>query len=470
MEERYLAATDLGSSKVALMIAKVEGDDVQVNYYGTRPSEGIRNGGVFNPQLARGPVSSLIHEAEEALGIKITQVLVGTPGYQVVERVGEALIDKSDSDSVVTKEEIEALKNIALGEYPIDNPKMESIYGCVPQSFSTDDQIQMTDENEIVGMISDMVGGHYKMFIGRKKLLDNIDQVFNGLQIARNEVFTPVALGNVILTADEKDSGVALVDMGAGVTSVAVYKGGILRHYASIPFGGATVTGDIRLESGFSEKLSENIKLAYGACIPEKLSNLGDKIIRVNYPESGNYRDIKIDYLARVIAAREKEIIEAILWEIQQSGFADDLRGGVVLTGGASEMTNISALFSDMSGYNVRVGYPKRNYSCIGFPQARETAAATCVGLIMEAKANSRLNCVGQVFRKAEPSSETVEEEAEATPGTLFGEKQMEGVETREEKVKPERKKKPEARWVKKTKEGIKGFFDSANSLFDDAD
>lgn len=469
MEERYLAAIDLGSSKVALMVAKVEAGDVQVLYHGTRPSEGIRSGGVFNPLLARGPVSSLVKEAEDSLGIKITQVLVGTPGYPVMETLGEAFIDKSDEEGSISREEVDALKNIALGEYPIDDPGKKAIYGCVPQFFSTEDQIQVTDENEIVGIISNRVAGHYKMFIGRKKLLDDIDQVFNPLEIAHRDIFTPVAVGDIILSSDEKESGVALVDMGAGVTSISVYMGGILRHYASIPFGGSSVTGDIRLESGFSEKLSENLKLAYGACIPEKLSNLSDKIIRVNYLENGNYRDIKIQYLSQIIAAREKEIIDAVLWEIQQSGFADELRSGVVLTGGAAEMTNLSSLVSDLSGYNVRIGYPRKIYNCTGFPQARETSAEVCVGLIMAGKNTPGLNCVGKVLRHEfpDPDPQVATGQSAAEPdngGKLFSDEEV-------EKVKPEPKaqQKPPRKtptWVRKIGELV----ERGGSLFDEAD
>ena len=343
----------------------------------------------------------------------------------------------------------------------------------VPQSFSTDDQIQMTDEDEIVGMMSSVVAGHYKMFIGRKKLLDNIDQIFNALQLANHKVFTPVAVGDVILSSDEKDSGVALVDMGAGVTSVSVYMGGILRHYASIPFGGATVTSDIRLESGFSERLSENLKLAYGACIPEKLVTLSDKIIRVNYPENGNFRDIKVQYLSRIIAEREKEIIQAVLWEIQQSGYADELRSGVVLTGGAAEMTNLSSLMSSISGYNVRIGYPRKYFNCTGFPEAREASAEVILGLIMAGKTQEMLNCVGRIDRPAvEPDTHDEEEAAEepqAGGDKLFSDEEMDKmVEKPEKKKKPEKVKKnrPRPVWITK----ISDFVENASELFDGAD
>lgn len=465
MEDRHIAAVDIGSSKFALMVARVEGDDVQVVYHKSLPSRGVNHGGVINPTKAGEIVGGLIRDAESSLRLKLTQVLVGTPRYKVLERDAAAQFKRTDSSIGITQEEFRSLKEIAKDDCPVDDPEKESVYGCVHQSFSTDEDIQMYHEDDIVGMMSDTFSGNYKLYIGRKILLDNIYRIFNGIGVTVAQCcFSPLVLGDVILSRDEKDSGVALIDMGAGVTSVSVYAGGVLRHHASIPFGGASVTGDIHLESGFSERLSENIKLAYGCCMPEKLANLSDKIIRVNYPDSGNYRDIKVDYLAHVIGAREKEIIEAMLWEIERSGLADELRSGVVLTGGAAEMGNMGQLVSALSGYGVRIGYPHSHYSCVGFPSARSAAAGTCVGLIMAGKADRYVNCTGESIKgmRQEPKPHEADD-------TLFP-----PTEDREEPEKP--REKPKARpshkeniiW-RNIKSKAKKVDDAIGNLFDGA-
>lgn len=465
MEERFIAAVDIGSSKVALMVARVEGEDVQVLYYKSLPSKGVSHGGVLNPTKAAEPVGKLLDDAGGSLGAKITQVLVGTPRYRLVERDASAKFERTDTTIGITKEEFLTLKDIATDDCPVDNKDKESIYGCVHQSFNTDEDIQMYDEDEIVGMMSNTFSGNYKLYIGRKQLLDNIDRLFNilGVSVAR-KTFSPVALGDVILSKDEIDNGVALVDMGAGVTSVSVYSGGVLRHHAAIPFGGDSITGDIRHESGFSERLSENIKLAYGSCMPEKLANLSDKIIRVNYKESGNYRDIKVEYLAQVIRAREKEIIEAMLWEIERSGLADDLRSGVVLTGGAAEMSNIEQLFSAMSGYSVRIGYPRSHFSCSGYPSARSAAASACVGLVMDGKASQMVNCIGKATKDA-----AAKESGDGQPGTLFG-PGGEGEAKPDDKGKSGAAKNKKIKWYSKFKSKLNDVDDKMGDLFNDAE
>lgn len=414
MEDRHIASIDIGSSKIALMVAHVDGDDIQVVYHKSLASKGVNCGGVINSTRAGEVISKLIKDAEQSISAKITQVIVGTPRYKIVECDASAQINRTDPSTGITEEEFLSLKDMATTDCPVGDPDKESVYGCVHQSFSTDEDIQMYDEDEIVGMMSKTFCGNYKLYIGKKTLLDNIDRIFNDLNILAIRRFSPSVLGDVILSRDEKDSGVALIDMGANVTSVSVYTGGVLRHHASIPFGGHSITNDIHIESGFSEKLSENIKLAYGCCTPERLAHLSDKIIRVTYPESGNYRDIKVESLAQIISAREKEIIDAMLWEIESSGLADELRSGIVLTGGAAEMCNVNHLAGALSGYSVRIGYPRCNYDCQGYPSARSAAAATCVGLIISVKSNKNINCTGDVII---PLTEGGDPET----GTIFG-------------------------------------------------
>lgn len=414
MEDRHIASIDIGSSKIALMVAHIDGNDIQVVYHKSLASKGVNYGGVINSTRAGEVISRLIQDAEQSIGARITQVIVGTPRYRIVECDASAQINRTDPSTGITEEEFLSLKDMATTDCPVGDPDKESVYGCVHQSFSTDEDIQMYDEDEIVGMMSETFCGNYKLYIGKKTLLDNIDRIFNKLNIVATRQFSPSVLGDVILSRDEKDSGVALIDMGANVTSVSVYTGGVLRHHASIPFGGHSITNDIHIESGFSEKLSENIKLAYGCCTPERLAHLSDKIIRVTYRESGNYRDIKVESLAQIIRAREKEIIDAMLWEIESSGLADELRSGIVLTGGAAEMCNVSHLAGALSGYSVRIGYPRSNYDCQGYPSARSAAAATCVGLIMSVKSNKNINCTGDVITPLTEGGDT-------KTNTLFG-------------------------------------------------
>ncbi len=450
MDERYIAAVDLGTSKVALSVAKVEGNDVQIIYYDETPSDGIRYSYVFNPAKVGQPLTHIIRKAEKELGIKILQVVVGLPRYYVRQETATGSIPRTDVSSNITREEIDNLKNIALDTYPLNDSNTEFIYGAVAQSFTTDDFYQIV-EDDVEGMVSEKFEGNFKVFIGSRKNVNNLDKIFNeaGVAIA-NKYFIPDATARVVLFGEEMDNGVALIDFGGGVTSVSVYKNSILRHYAAIPFGGNSITTDIKNEGGFSMELAENIKLAFGACMPDKLANLSEKIIRILNNDSGAEKQLPVRYLSEIITARVEEIVNAILYEIQESGFADELRSGIVITGGGAELINIANFVKELSGYTVRVGYPIRRFSSDGCAGIGETAATGVIGMLMAAKDdNKKLNCLEEPpkphLAEEEVEEEVVEEEpAEefSTEGTVLDAKAWEKVKPAP-KPKPKREKKP---------------------------
>ena len=446
MDERYIAAVDLGTSKIALSVAWVEGNDVQILYYDEEPSDGIRYSYVFNPLKVSGPLRRSIEKAERELGIKILQAVVGLPRFYVRQEIATGSIPRSDVNSNITREEIENLKNIALDNYPLTDSDREFIYGAVAQSFTTDDCYQIV-EDDVEGMVSEKFEGNFKVFVGSRKNVSNIDKIFNeaGVAIA-NKYFVPDALSKVVLFSEELDNGVALVDLGGGVTSVSVYKNGILRHYAAIPFGGNSITTDIKDEGGFSMELSENIKLAFGACMPDKLANLSEKVLRIINNESGAEKQLPVRYLSEVITARMEEIVNAILYEIQMSGYADELRSGIVVTGGGANLINSANFIKELSGYSVRVGYPIRKFSSEGCTGTGETSATGVIGMLLAAKDdNPRLNCLEAPPKpKTEDENEENEKEAEMSEeadekDSVFNQDAWETVKPKTTKVKPPR-------------------------------
>ena len=400
MEERYIAAVDMGTGKIALTVAKISGDDVDIVYYKERPSDGIRNSAVFNPGKAEGPIREAIAEAEEELKIKIMQVVVGLPRCDVRQEIAQARVERTNPDESITREEVENLKAIAQDEYPLGDPDKDILYGAVAQSFSDDENFQLI-ENDIIGVISQNFEGNFKLFIGKKGAVRTIDKIFNDLGIAiARKYFTPSAQAKAVLTEDEMNGGVALVDFGAGATSVTIYQGKILRYYAAIPYGGKIITEDIRSECGISPRLAENIKYAFGACMPEKLLTLGEKTIQIEGGETEGFKQIPVKYLSEIITARVKEILDAVLYEIQQSGLADNLRHGMVITGGGAKLANLVSYIKEVSGYNVRTGKARRKFSAEGIQGIFDPAATTSVGMILSAKEDGLLSCVDPVQEK----------------------------------------------------------------------
>ena len=414
MEEKNIVAIDLGSSKIALTVANVNGNDVQVTYYKERPSTGIRYSSVYNIMHATEPLARIIREAEEALDIHISQVVVGMPKYPVRQETNSVVVKDRGEDTDIMAEDIADLKSYAEDSYPLEDPSKEAIYGVVAQSFSDSENFQII-EDDIIGMVSDVLEGHFKIFIGKKSNLKKIDTVMTKAGIsARKKYFTAETTAKAVLTDAEMENGVALIDFGGGSTSVTIYHGKVMRHYAAIPFGGKNITDDIKSECQISERLAENIKLAYGACMPEKLQSLSEKVLQIMSSNNEPSKQVTVKYLSEIITARIEEIIMAILYEIEESGFADMLKSGIVITGGVAQTANLSNFIYELSGYRVRTGYPKGQFSNAGCNGIKDTSAATSVGLILAAKDELGINCA-QACKNSE-SSVVIEQAEETNP------------------------------------------------------
>ena len=391
--EQHIVAIDLGTSKIALIVVKINGDDVQVVYYKETAAAGIINSGVSNMVQASVPLQHLIKDAEESLNIKINQAVIGMPKYPIRQEANSGKIMDRGEFTEITQEDIDNLKRFAEETYPLQSTEREAIYGAVAQSFSDGENFQIK-ENDIVGMSSNILEGHFKIFIGRRKELINADSLLAKVGIsARKKYFTADTTANVILSETEMENGVALVDFGGGSTSVTIYHDGIMRHYASIPFGGKNITHDIKSELQITERLAENIKMAFGACMPEKLLNMSEKVLHIIDKNSTQDKQVAVKYLSEIITARAREIVEAVLYEIQESGLAEHLRCGIVITGGVARTANLGMMINEMSGYNVRIGYPKSDITGYGVDGTHETSATTILGLVTAAMKEETVNC-----------------------------------------------------------------------------
>ena len=433
MTDRYIVAIDLGTSKLSITVAKVIGRDVQIVYYKESPSAGIRYSSVFHVTQAADAISKAVKEAEEALGIKITQAVVGMPKYPVRQESNTAKVNDRD----ITLENIAELKRYAQSDYPLESPEREAIYGAVAQSFSDGENFQII-ENDIIGMTSDTLEGNFKIFIGKRSDLNKIDTAMNKADlVAARKYFTADSTAKAVLTDSELENGVALIDFGAGCTSVSIYHGNIMRHYASIPFGGKSITDDIKSECLISERLAENIKLAFGACMPEKLQNLSEKIIHIRSNSTEPDKQLPVKYLSEIITARVEEIMMAIFYEIQNSGFADMLRSGVVVTGGCAEIANLNSFLYELSGYKVRTGYPRMLFSGQNCNGINDTSAVPSLGLIYSAL-HEEINCCLPVEQVEVIEETVVEEETEKVNdnGELFSEEEKKAIELTKEQKK----------------------------------
>ena len=453
MQERYIASADLGTSKIGLTVARVCGDDVQIIYHRETPSDGVRYSSVFNPGKASEALKAAIAKAQEELRIQIRQLVVGLPRYAVRQETASGKMMRTDPDSCITDEEIETLKSIALETYPLEDSANKEIYGAVAQSFNAEDIFQ-SNERDLVGATSEFLEGNFKVFVGKRKSMTNVTTTLKLAGIAPAGIyFLPDAVASAVLTDEEKENGVALIEIGAGVTSLCIYQGHIMRHYSAIPFGGRSITTDIKYECGFKEVLAENVKLAFGACMPEKLQSMSEKIIQINDEENGNYgQKLPVKYLSEIITCRAVEIIEAMLFMIQDSGYSEKLRSGIVLTGGGANLANLTGLVREMSGYKVRIGFPRlRKISAEGCDGITEASAAASVGLILAAKSDPTINCTSEPLpaptivddENEEEVEPEVVQEAESYEGTILDERTGVDEAIRKQKQQKPKKQKP---------------------------
>lgn len=391
MEDRYLVAIDLGSSKLAITVARTEGNNVHVVYYHEHESEGVDKSAILNEAKLTRALKAAIERAESELGIKIRHAAVCMPrkDIKVVTSQAEIVLDP---DKAITIDDVQELMKIAKENCGIENEDSEAVYSAVAQSYSDGEDFQIS-EQDIIGNEREKLEGNFKIFVGKKTGLKRLNKVFSDLGITPISVFTANSTARTVLSSGEMDSGVALVEIGAGVSSVTIYVGGVLRYYGSIPFGGKIITSDIRQECGIGESLAENIKKGYGICLPSKLQHMSEKKLQIRSANGGNDKQIPVKFLSEIITARMGEICDAMLYLIQESGLYDELRSGIVITGGGACIANCANLFSERSGYNVKIGYPVARFEygsdCDG---VHETSAASSLGMILEAKEMSEIN------------------------------------------------------------------------------
>jgi len=382
MEEKQIVTIDLGTRKLGLSVSRILGGAVpEVLCYNEFPSAGIGHGKVMNPSRLSDALRGAIADTERYLGIKIFQAEVNLQKYDIRELDFTASIDIPPCECI-SNSNMEELENIAWEQARLFS-EGDEVYGLVAQGFDTPDYISLSRE-DIIGMMTTTLVGHYKAYLGKPDMRNYIDHAFRscGIETVRT-VFAPNRVGEAVLSVSEMESGVALIDLGAGASSVSIFHGGVLRHYGAIPFGGDTVTSDIRTRVGIDARLAENIKMGYGGCLVNKMATLGDRTLKITDKNQKAKTEVRTQFLREIITARMKEIIEALLWEIQKSGYADSLKSGIVLVGGGANMLNIGTFITQISGYTARVGAPVRD--CISGESSFHTpSAAASSALILD--------------------------------------------------------------------------------------
>ena len=407
----YITAIDLGTTKVVGLVGeKTPYGGCKVIAYSERPSQGVMRGEVVNIQNVLNAVAPCVEELQQKTEAKIAQVYVGIAGQHIRSRAESNVITREQVTEEIAWDEIHKLEQ---NMYKSRLEPGEEILHVIPQCYHVDDYMELSDP---VGMMGKKIEANYRLFIGRTISAEHTKRCIEraGLKLEQL-ILEPLASAKAVLTDDEKELGVAMVDIGGGTTDLLVYHNHVVRHAAVIPFGGNVITEDIRQGCGISQRLAEQMKIQYGCCYHD-LAPANKTIIM---PGIGGRepREVSFKTLANIIEARVSEIMDAVLYEIQNSGYADRLQAGMVLTGGGALLTYLPQYVNYKTGLDARVAVPLLDAdSC---PELKHSAYSCAVGLLLkgiehqEAKKEAKEPEWAEVFKQPDPVTKSASSRSE---------------------------------------------------------
>ncbi len=372
-ERNLIVALDIGTSKVVAIVGEVAADNaVEVIGIGSHPSRGMKKGVVINIESTVQSIQRAVEEAELMAGCEIRSVYCGIAGSHIRSLNSHGIVAIKDKE--VTPGDVERVIDAARA---VAIPADQKILHILPQEFVIDNQEGI---REPVGMSGVRLEAKVHMVTGAVSAAQNIVKCVQrcGLEVD-DIILEQLASSQSVLTDDEKELGVCLVDIGGGTTDIAVFTGGAIRHTAVIPIAGDQVTNDIAVALRTPTPHAEQIKVRY-ACALRQLAS-ADETIEVPSVGDRPSRRMQRHTLAEVVEPRYEELFGLIQAELRRSGFEDICAAGVVLTGGSSKMEGAVELAEEVFHMPVRLGVPQ---SVRGMNDVvRNPIHATGVGLLL---------------------------------------------------------------------------------------
>lgn len=401
--ENIAVGLDIGTTKIVAMVGrKNEYGKLEILGLGKGKSYGVRRGVVNNIMKTVQSIQKVVEDAEQESGVKIKEVVVGIAGQHIRSMQHTEYIIRQDPDSVISEEDIDLLINQVerLGMLP-----GEEILHVLPQEFKIDDEEGI---KEPIGMYGRRLEANFHVVVGQTSSIKNAIRCVKdaGLDLI-GLTLEPLASANAVLSEEEKEAGVVLVDIGGGTTDLAIFKDGIIRHTYVIPFGGNVITEDIKEGCSILERDAEQLKVRFGSTWPGE--NRSEEIISIPGLRGQEPKEISRKNLSKIIHARVSEIVEMVFEQIKIYGYENPqkkLIGGIVLTGGGSELKHIKQLVEYITGIDTRIGYPNEHVAGESADKISRPLFATSVGLTMESDQLMRKN--KQINQSQSPKS-TVE-------------------------------------------------------------
>jgi cell division protein FtsA len=336
----------------------------------------VKRGVVLNIEETVNAIQTTVDDVQKRSGILFSEVFVGIAGQHIKSMKNRGYIMREAYDDEIKKEDVFKLIE-DMHKIHIDIG--EEIIHVIPQNFIVDNE---TGVKSPIGMCGRRLEANFHIVIGQVAAAKNIEKCIRKANLTvKDMILEPLASSDAVLTDDEKEAGVVLVDIGGGTTDVAVYYDNIIRHTAVIPFGGNVVTKDIKEGCAILQRHAEQLKIQYGSALGDIAPE--DKVVSIPGISGREPKEISFKSLAYIIQSRMEEIIDAVNFEIQNSGYADKLAAGVVITGGGAMLKHLPQLMKFKTAMDVRIGLPNEHLAGSAKNEINQPMYATSVGLIM---------------------------------------------------------------------------------------
>lgn len=385
MEKNISVGLDIGTTKIVAMVgSRNEFKKLEILGIGKSQSLGVHRGVVNNITQTIESIKYAIEEARMESGKQhIKEVVVGIAGQHIRSLQHSDYITRENPDKVIDNNDIDELINQV---YKLVMLPGEEIIHVLPQDFKVDGQSEI---KEPIGMYGSRLEANFHIVVGQVSSIRNIGRCIKSAGLEMGDItLEPLASADAVLSDEEKEAGIALIDIGGGTTDVAIFKDGIIRHTAVIPFGGNVITEDIKEGCSIIGNQAEQLKVKFGSAWPGE--NKETEIVAIPGLLGRDPKEISLKTLSKIINARVVEIIEQVYLEIKNYGHEEakkKLIGGIVLTGGGSQLKHLKQLVEYVTGMDTRVGFPGEHLA--GDTNNSNPIFSTAVGLVMKAIENN---------------------------------------------------------------------------------
>ncbi len=384
-QANYSVGLDIGTTKIVAIIGKEnEYGKIEILGIGKSKSLGVHRGVVNNITQTIKSIQQAVEEAESSSGLKIGNVVVGIAGQHIRSLQHSDYITRADSEEVIGDVDLDKLVNQV---YKLIMLPGEEIIHVLPQEYKVDGQAEI---KQPIGMYGGRLEANFHVVVGQVTSIKNVGRCIKSAGLGLGNItLEPLASSDAVLSQEEKEAGVALIDIGGGTTDLAIFKDGIIRHTAVIPFGGGIITEDIKEGCSIIEKQAEQLKMRFGSAWPGE--NKDNEIVSIPGLRGREPKEISLKNLSKIIHARVVEIIEQVYVEVKNYGHDEQkkkLIAGIVLTGGGSQLKHLKQLVEYITGMDTRIGYPNEHLAGDSDAEIASPLYATAVGLLMNAVKN----------------------------------------------------------------------------------